>query len=368
VPMDTPSKYNLDSYHYDLPEESIAQHPADHRDKSRLLAYDSVTGQINDQTFSDIIDYFQPGDLIIVNDTKVFPARLIGKKETGGRAELLVLEYPNTVKITSGGNEEKVSQAEVVGLTKSSKRLKVGQKIIFSSSFSAEIVEELPGNKMKVLLTFPGDIEQAFNMYGQMPLPPYIKRENGENSQDRSRYQTVFASETGAVAAPTAGLHFTDDLLLKIREKGVNVAKITLHVGYGTFAPVREPDIRNHKIHSEYVTVSGKTAEKINKTNRDGGRVWAVGTTSVRSLEFAADRKGIVHEVSDWCDLYIYPGYEFKVVQNVMTNFHLPGSSLLFLVSALIGRENLFDCYRHAVTGNYRFFSYGDAMFITRKK
>lgn len=366
--MNIPSQYNLDSYYYDLPEESIAQQPADHRDRSRLLVYETRTGQMSDHVFTEIIDCFQPGDLIVVNDTKVFPARLIGRKETGGRAELLVLEYPNAVICTSDNNQQKVSQAEVVGLTKSSKRLKVGQKIIFSSSFSAEIVEELPGNKMKARLTFPGNIEQAFDMYGQMPLPPYIKRENGENLQDRNRYQTVFASETGAVAAPTAGLHFTDDLLLKIREKGVKCARLTLHVGYGTFAPVREQDIRKHNIHSEYVTVPEKTAEEINKTNRDGGRVWAVGTTSVRSLEFAADRKGIIHEVSDWCNLYIYPGYEFKAVKNVITNFHLPGSSLLFLVSALIGRENLLNCYRHAVARDYRFFSYGDAMLIMGNK
>ncbi|MBC8317353.1 MAG: tRNA preQ1(34) S-adenosylmethionine ribosyltransferase-isomerase QueA [Desulfobulbaceae bacterium] len=362
--MDIPSQYNLDSYHYDLPEQSIAQQPADCRDSSRLLVYEDDNDQMSDHVFSEIVDYFKAGDLLVVNDTKVFPARLIGRKETGGRAELLVLEYPNTVTHTADDANGKVSQAEVIGLTKSSKRLKVGQKIIFSSSFSAEIAEELPGNKMKVRLTFPGDIEQAFDTYGQMPLPPYIKRDNGENSQDRKRYQTVFASETGAVAAPTAGLHFTDDLLLKIRKKGVKVARLTLHVGYGTFAPVREQDIRKHNIHSEYVTVPKETAEEINRTNRDGGRVWAVGTTSVRSLEFAADSGGVVHEVSDWCKLYIYPGYEFKVVRNVITNFHLPGSSLLFLVSALIGRENLLRCYKHAVADDYRFFSYGDAMLI----
>ncbi|NOR11075.1 MAG: S-adenosylmethionine:tRNA ribosyltransferase-isomerase, partial [Desulfovibrionaceae bacterium] len=204
--MDLPSQYNLDSYHYDLPEESIAQHPADHRDQSRLLAYDSVTGQITDQTFSDIIDYFQPGDLVVVNDTKVFPARLIGKKETGGRAEFLVLEYPNTSISLLEKNSDYKSQVEVVGLTKSSKRLKIGQKIVFSSSFYAEITGELPGGKMKAKLFFPGTIEQAFETHGQMPLPPYIRRDNGADKQDKKRYQTVFAAENGAIAAPTAGL------------------------------------------------------------------------------------------------------------------------------------------------------------------
>ena len=365
--MDLPSQYNLDSYQYDLPEESIAQHPADHRDKSRLLAYDSVTGQITDQTFSDIIDYFQPGDLVVVNDTKVFPARLIGKKETGGRAEFLVLEYPNTSISLLEKNSDYKSQVEVVGLTKSSKRLKIGQKIVFSSSFYAEITGELPGGKMKAKLFFPGTIEQAFETHGQMPLPPYIRRDNGADKQDKKRYQTVFAAENGAIAAPTAGLHFSEELLQRIRAKGVTICSVTLHVGYGTFAPVREQDIREHDIHSEYVTVSKHTADLINKTRQDGGRVWAVGTTTVRSLEFAADKSGNVHEISDWCNLYIFPGYNFKVVKDLITNFHLPGSSLLFLVSALIGREELLRCYRHAVTAEYRFFSYGDAMLIRKE-
>lgn len=366
--MDLPSQYKLDSYHYDLPEESIAQHPADNRDKSRLLEYDSVTGKINDKSFSDIIDCFQPGDLIVVNDTKVFPARLIGKKKTGGRAELLVLEYPNTCKPSSAKNADCISQVEVIGLTKSSKRLKIGQKIIFSSLFSAEIIDELPGGKMKAKLIFPGTLEQAFETYGQMPLPPYIRRNNGADKQDKKRYQTLFATETGAIAAPTAGLHFSEELLQRINSKGVTVCSVTLHVGYGTFAPVREQDIRKHDIHSEYVTVSKHTAELINKTHKDGRKVWAVGTTTVRSLEFAADKSGDVHEISDWCNLYIYPGYKFKVVKNLITNFHLPGSSLLFLVSALIGREELLRCYSHAVTERYRFFSYGDAMLIREEE
>jgi S-adenosylmethionine:tRNA ribosyltransferase-isomerase len=364
--MASSSHFNLDLYHYDLPEENIAQNPSDQRDRSRLLFYDAINRDICDHTFIEIVDYFRPGDLIIVNNTKVFPARLLGKKETGGKVEFLVLEYPHTATIGTKGLTGPAASAVVTGLTKSSKRIKSGQKIIFSDSFYCEVIEELPAGKVKARLYFPDTLEKAFDEFGQMPLPPYIKREHGENMQDRSRYQTVYAKETGAVAAPTAGLHFSDNLISALRKKGVEFADVTLHVGYGTFAPVREQDIRKHNIHSEYVTVTEETADKVNATIANGNRVWAVGTTSVRALEFAVDTSGQVKAKSDWCDLYIYPGYNFKIVRNLITNFHLPGSSLLFLVSALIGREELLRCYQHAVANGYRFFSYGDAMLIRK--
>jgi S-adenosylmethionine:tRNA ribosyltransferase-isomerase len=358
--------FHLDSYHYDLPEENIAQNPTDQRDKSRLLFYDANNKNIGDFTFDKISDCFRAGDLVIVNDTKVFPARLLGRKETGGKVEFLVLEYPHTVTGEKQSQTSSIRSAVVTGLTKSSKRIQSGQKIIFSNSFYSEVIEVLPAGKVKARLYFENTLENAFDQYGQIPLPPYIRREDGEYPEDRDRYQTVYASEIGAVAAPTAGLHFTDDLISSLKEKKVAFASVTLHVGYGTFAPVRAQDIREHNIHAEYVTVPKATADKINATIDNGGRIWAVGTTSVRALEFAADASGIVHEKSGWCDLYIYPGYKFKIVRNLVTNFHLPGSSLLFLVSALIGREELLRCYKHAVAEGYRFFSYGDAMLIRK--
>ncbi|MFZ5766385.1 MAG: tRNA preQ1(34) S-adenosylmethionine ribosyltransferase-isomerase QueA [Thermodesulfobacteriota bacterium] len=363
-----PSLYDLDSYHYELPPERIAQHPAPERDCSRLLACRLDSDAITDHLFTDVVDFLSPGDLLVVNNTRVFPARLLGRKESGGRVELLALHYPQEADHRDGLGAAGMSRAEVTGLLRSSKGCRNGQRIIFADDLSAEVIETLGEGKARLLLHYYGDLALLLDRYGRLPLPPYIRREEGEETEDRQRYQTVFAAMTGAVAAPTAGLHFTPELLARLADKGVARASVTLHVGYGTFAPVRVQDIRQHRIHAEYLVVTWETAERINETRRRGGRIWAVGTTTVRALEFAADETGRVHAREGWCDLYIYPGYRFKVVENLITNFHLPGSSLLFMVSALIGREKLLSCYRHALAHKYRFFSYGDAMIIAGEK
>nr|MDA3833230.1 tRNA preQ1(34) S-adenosylmethionine ribosyltransferase-isomerase QueA [Spirochaetales bacterium] len=255
--------------------------------------------------------------------------------------------------------------ATCLGLVKSSKRPKIGSRLSFNETLYAYVVDILEDGKVAVDLFYTGDLFAALQAAGQLPLPPYIDRSAGQTSDDQLRYQTVYARNTGAVAAPTAGLHFTNDVFLALKEKGVIIAEVTLHVGYGTFSPVRVDDIRDHQIHSEFLSVSQETADLVNGAKNSGGRVWAVGTTSVRCLEFAADAHGLVQPFVGDCDLYIYPGYQFKVVEHLITNFHLPGSSLLFLVSALMGKDELFRCYDHAVKEEYRFFSYGDAMVIT---
>lgn len=347
----------LASYHYDLPSELIAQAPAANRDASRLLVVDCRNDTLVDRTFGDVLDYIEPGDLLVVNDTRVFPARLIGRKETGGQVELFLLEYPAAA---AGG------EITVTGLIKSSKRVRQGMRLLFGDDLTGEVVEILADGKVRVRLPLAGPLDAVLERHGRMPLPPYIDRSEGEEPGDRERYQTVYAAKTGAVAAPTAGLHFTETLLAQLRQRGVHFATVTLHVGYGTFAPVRTEDIRQHAIHSEYLEVSSETAVLVNRVRQEGKRVWAVGTTSVRALEFAADEEGMVRPTSGPCDLYIYPGYRFRVVGNLITNFHLPGSSLLFLVSALAGRERILKAYGHAVAVRYRFFSYGDAMVILR--
>lgn len=347
----------LSSYHYDLPPELIAQAPAENRDASRLLVLDCRNDTLADRTFGDVAELIAPGDLLVVNDTRVFPARLLGRKETGGQVELFLLEYP-AAAVTG--------EVLVTGLVKSSKRVRPGMRLLFGDDLAGEVVELLSDGKVRVRLRLTAPLDAVLERHGRMPLPPYIDRREGEKPGDRERYQTVYAAKTGAVAAPTAGLHFTEALLAQLREKGVEVATVTLHVGYGTFAPVRVTDIREHQIHAEYLEVSAATAAMVNQVRASGKRIWAVGTTSVRALEFAADAAGIVHPVSGLCNLYIYPGYRFRVVQNLITNFHLPGSSLLFLVSALAGRERILSAYGHAVAERYRFFSYGDAMVILR--
>ncbi|RJX35308.1 MAG: tRNA preQ1(34) S-adenosylmethionine ribosyltransferase-isomerase QueA [Desulfurivibrio sp.] len=355
-----PLIYDIDSYRFNLPPERIAQQPAVNRDRSRLLALNPATGAVSDLHFTDIVDFFSPHDLLVVNNTRVFPARLLGRKESGGKVELLILHYPQETLPAA----DKHGQVAVTGLLKSSKGCRPGQRIIFADELTAEVVELYAAGKARLQLHFQGELAPLLDKYGQLPLPPYIRREQGEEPQDRERYQTVFAAATGAIAAPTAGLHFTDELLSAIARKGVERESVTLHVGYGTFAPVRVQDIRQHRIHSEFLTVSAGTAAKINEVRDRGGRLWAVGTTTVRALEFAADDAGRVQAREGWCDLYIYPGYQFKVVRNLITNFHLPGSSLLFMVSALAGRERVLAAYAHAVARGYRFFSYGDAMIL----
>lgn len=359
--------YDIESYDYILPATSIAQHPAAQRDDSRLLVMYGGSDKRENRKFSDIVEYFKEGDLLVVNNTKVFPARLLGRKETGGRVELFILELPTISQPLNNPNlndaDEKWNSCEVVGLIKSSKRPKAGAKFIFGPFLNGIVKKLHEDGKVQVRLQYKGTLAAVLDSYGEVPLPPYIQRQ-GNHLNDRERYQTIYAQQPGAVAAPTAGLHFTDNLLERIRKMGVKVAEVTLHVGYGTFAPVRTMDIREHKIHKEYVVVSGQTASLINETISKNGKVWAVGTTTLRTLEYAADNKGRVRSVQDWCDLYIYPGYMFKVVRNLITNFHLPKSSLLFLVSALAGHEKLLNAYQYALKNDYRFYSYGDAMAI----
>ncbi len=354
-------EFSLQAYNYTLPPENIAQHPADARENSRLLILNSEKGTREHGRFHQIIDLLNPGDLLVVNNTKVFPARLFGHKESGGKVEVFLLSYP--VETVNGDAKKR---AEVTTLIKSSKRPKPGSLLFLGPDLKARVLELLDGGKVTIELSYSHDkdLSAILENYGQVPLPPYISRKEGTTDEDRERYQTVYAQTPGAVAAPTAGLHFSEELLEAIREKGVDFTGITLHVGHGTFAPVRCEDIREHKIHQEYVSVSQESADKINAVRKAGGKIWAVGTTTVRTLEFMTDAAGRVQAGDDWCGLYIMPGYTFKVVDNLITNFHLPESSLLFLVSALCGRETLMKTYQEAITMGYRFYSYGDAMAL----
>ncbi len=353
--------FTLKAYDFPLPPENIAQHPTDRREDSRLFVLHRKTDLREHLHFTDIIDLLQKGDLLVVNDTKVFPARLLGRKDTGGKAEVFLLSYP---QLTEGRTD--TAAATATALIKSSKRPRPGSVITVGDDLSCTILERLDEGRVSIALHYDRhkDLTEILGKHGQIPLPPYIERDKGSTEEDSTRYQTVYASQPGAVAAPTAGLHFSEGLLEKIREKGVSIATITLHVGYGTFAPVHAEAIRDHIIHKEYVHISEENAETINRVRQEGGKIWAVGTTTVRALEFAGDEQGKVQPTDDWCDLYIMPGYRFKVIDNLITNFHLPQSSLLFLVSALCGRERLLECYSQAVAQGYRFYSYGDAMAI----
>jgi S-adenosylmethionine:tRNA ribosyltransferase-isomerase len=362
--------YQLSAYHYHLPHENIAQQPAGQRDHSRLLILDCPAEKTSHRRFNEIIELLKPEDLLVVNNSRVFPARFTGHKATGGKVEMFLLHYP----ILKGTDKEWTQwlEAEVLALLKSSKRPKIGSTLLFADDFKARVDEILEEGKVKLILLFcphAGEsLDDLLTRYGQIPLPPYIDRPHGSSEEDRHRYQTRYAERTGSVAAPTAGLHFSDSLLETIRVKGITIATVTLHVGYGTFAPVRSEDIRDHRIHAEYIDVSEDTALCINHVKKKGGRIWAVGTTTARALEAVSDEQGIVRPWQGLCDLYIYPGYRFKVVQNLITNFHLPCSSLLFLVSALAGRHRILDTYLEAVGHGYRFYSYGDAMAIITRK
>ena len=354
----------LSAYDYDLPAERIAQHPADRRDNSRLLVLDNDNGIISHRRFADIVDLMGDGDLLVVNDTRVFPARLQGRKDSGGRIEVFLLEFP-----ARGGGP--AGPARATALLRSSKRPQPGSRLFLDGGLVCNVIELLADGKARLEMDFREgeDIAQTLSACGQVPLPPYILRREGTTAADRERYQTVYAHRPGAVAAPTAGLHFTEALLQALKGRGVQLATITLHVGYGTFAPVRTEEIRDHKIHAEYAEIPAATMALISKTRDRGGRVWAVGTTTVRALEFAAGRHHATPAgVEGWCDLYIYPGFAFKVVDCLITNFHLPNSSLMFLVSALCGRETLLLCYETAVREGYRFYSYGDAMVVVTTK
>jgi S-adenosylmethionine:tRNA ribosyltransferase-isomerase len=354
-----PDNLDLAAYSYELPEELIAQFPAEKRDYSRLMVVNTARDTLEHKNFADVRDLFSAGDLLVLNDTRVFPARLYGTKATGGKVEVFLLEYPSSTGHTGG-------KATAAALIKSSKRPKPGAVIRINDNLECEVTGELGDGKVQLRLEYAPerDLARILAECGQVPLPPYIHRSDGTTPEDAERYQTVYARQPGAVAAPTAGLHFTRELLRDIKTKGVNSCSVTLHVGYGTFAPVREKDIRRHQIHREYVSISGETAAAVENTRKQGGKVWAVGTTSVRALEFGALKTGYLQPLQGWCDLYIYPGFRFKVIDNLITNFHLPNSSLLFLVSALCGRQTLLNCYRKAIAEGYRFFSYGDAMAI----
>ncbi len=363
----TDYSHSLAAYDYDLPQVNIAQHPSDKRDQSRLLVVQNNTDKLLHQQFTDIIDHIRPDDIIVVNNTKVFPARLLGHKPTGGKVELFLLEFPSKISATPNG----WYQAESIALLKSSKRPKKGSELLFSDTLKASIIDYQDDGKAIVRLRYScrenETLEDILDQHGQIPLPPYIQRQDGTTDEDKSRYQTKYALHTGSVAAPTAGLHFSNQLLQQLENKGVKRAELTLHVGYGTFAPVRSEDIRNHVIHREHITISQEAATAINEVKKNGGRVWAVGTTTVRTLEFASDLQGQLHPMEGVCDLFIYPGYTFKIVDNLITNFHLPQSSLLFLVSALTDRKKILAAYKIAVQDGYRFFSYGDAMAIIAK-
>jgi S-adenosylmethionine:tRNA ribosyltransferase-isomerase len=356
-----PEDFRLSAYDYLLPEELIAQQPADQREASRLLALHCNDGRTEFRRFNEAGALLRPGDLLVLNNTKVFPARLLGSKAgSGGRVELLLLHFPE---------ERQAGEAAALALLRSSKRPKPGSLLHFADDLQARVEELLPDGKVRAALLYPPDAELALLLerHGQLPLPPYIRRPEGSTPEDALRYQTEYAKHVGSVAAPTAGLHFSRSLLDKLEGQGVRQAAVTLHVGYGTFAPVHCEDIRQHELHKEFVRVSKETVEAVNATRAAGGRIWAVGTTTARTLEFAAARTGRIKPTEGLCGLYIYPGWQFKAVDNLITNFHLPQSSLLFLVSALAGRERLLAAYAEAVAAGCRFFSYGDAMAVIAK-
>ena len=346
----------LKDYDYHLPEALIAQRPVTHRDHSKLLFLDRETGGVSHYRFHDILDLLKPSDVLVVNNTEVIPARLFGQKETGGKAEVLILDYP-------GCNKSRIDNGECVCrcLIKTSKRPKDGTTLIFNQKLKAKVINFKAGI-YTVKFSYKGDFEHIIDRIGRVPLPPYIKR--NDDKKDRTFYQTVYASQKGAVAAPTAGLHFSLSFIKKLKEKGVKIVAITLHVGYGTFLPVRVSDIRDHRIHSEWYSISKETADMINESKKAGHRIVAVGTTAVRTLEYASKENGIVVQGEGNCDLFIYPGYRFKTIDAMLTNFHLPKSTLLMLVSAFSTRENVLNAYKAAIEKRYRFFSYGDAMFI----
>ncbi len=346
--------YNTEDYNYFLPNELIAQHPCLERDRSRLLRLDRKTGVVAHHRFEDILSLLAPSDLLVVNNTRVVPARLIGRKPTGGRVEMLILDYPGLVN----------GAAESDCLLNASKAVTPGTRITFDCGLEAEVKKRDHGT-FRVRFFGTDDIEQTIEAVGRVPLPPYIKRNHADPvSGDRKTYQTVYAREKGAVAAPTAGLHFTPRLLENIRSRGILVEEITLHVGYGTFFPVKVADIREHRMHPEFYRISEAVARRITRHRKAGGRVVAVGTTCVRTLEYATDSSGAVRAGGGSCDLFIRPGYRFQTVGAMITNFHLPKSTLIMLVSAFAGREKVLAAYREAIAQKYRFYSYGDAMFL----
>jgi S-adenosylmethionine:tRNA ribosyltransferase-isomerase len=351
--------YALNDYDYELPEDRIAQKPCRQRDLSRLLHLNRVTGSISHRVFCDLPSLMRSGDVLIVNNTEVIPGRLMGRKDTGGKAEVLILTYAD------GQTGRKMTGEFVCTcLIKSSKKNRAGAMIYFDHGLRAEVLRQ-SGDCYDVRFTCDGDFDQVLYQVGKTPLPPYIRRQpESDSCEDHGDYQTIYASEKGAIAAPTAGFHFSEELVNQLQDMGVAVVPITLHIGYGTFIPVRVLDIREHRMHQETYALSRQTAEAINDARAKGGRIVAVGTTSVRTLEFSASENGRVMAGAGHCNLFIYPGYRFKVVDAMITNFHLPRSTLLMLVSAFTGRDTVLNAYRQAVEKGYRFYSYGDAMLI----
>ena len=339
---------DIKEFYYDLPEELIAQDPLLDRSSSRLMVLDKMSGEIKNKKFSDIKSYLKKGDCLVINDTKVIPARLFGSREsTGGKVEILLLKrLQNDIW-------------EV--LVKPGKKCKIGSKISFGDGIlKGEIIHIVDEGNRLIKFSYDGIFEEILDKLGEMPLPPYIKHK----LEDKNRYQTVYAKHDGSAAAPTAGLHFTPELLKEIEEMGVEIARVTLHVGLGTFRPVKEQDILKHHMHSEFYIVGKEAADKINATKKRGDRVICVGTTSCRTLESATDEDGILREKSAWTEIFIYPGYKFKIMDALITNFHLPESTLLMLISAFAGKDKIMSAYEKAVEERYRFFSFGDAMFI----
>lgn len=339
---------DVKDFYYDLPEELIAQDPLEKRSNSRLMVLDKESGDVTHRHFYDIKQYLRPGDCLVINNTRVIPARLIGEREqTGAKVEVLLLKR----------KEEKVWET----LVKPGKKARIGSRILFGNGLLiGEVVDIVQEGNRLIRFEYQGVFEEILDQLGQMPLPPYITHQ----LQDKNRYQTVYAKHDGSAAAPTAGLHFTEELLQEIRDMGVRIAEVTLHVGLGTFRPVKVDNVLDHHMHAEFYDISEEAAKCINETKADGHRVIAVGTTSTRTLEAAAGEDGSLEAKSGWTQIFIYPGYKFKVIDGLITNFHLPESTLVMLVSALAGREHVMEAYRQAVTERYRFFSFGDAMLI----
>ena len=343
---------DVKDFDYDLPEELIAQDPLEDRSSSRLMVLDKKTGEVSHHVFKEIVKYLRPGDCLVINNTKVIPARLYGVKEgTEAKIEILLLKR----------KENDIWET----LVKPGKKCKIGTKIVFGEGIlTGEVVDIVEEGNRLIQFHYEGIFEEILDRLGQMPLPPYITHQ----LQDKNRYQTVYAKYDGSAAAPTAGLHFTPELLQQVRDMGVEIAEVTLHVGLGTFRPVKETDVLKHHMHSEFYKIEQSEADKINKAKKEGHRVIAVGTTSTRTLESAADENGFLTEKSGWTEIFIYPGYQFKVIDALITNFHLPESTLVMLVSALAGREHVLAAYETAVEEKYRFFSFGDAMFIVDRE
>lgn len=348
----------LDAYDYPLPPELIAQAPAPDRCGSRLLVLDRSGGRLEHRIFSELGRYLERGDLLVLNDTRVVPSRLHGVKESGGKVEVLVLEPCRLDPLQASEGHS--------CLIKASKPPRAGTRLILNGGITARVEAPLGEGRYRVRFDDQRPLAALLEAVGEVPLPPYIARTGGEPApvNDRASYQTVYADQPGAVAAPTAGLHFTRDLLTRLERQGVELVRITLHVGYGTFAPIRSRDVRDHRMHAETVEISAAAAAAVNAARRDRRRIVAVGTTAVRTLEWSASASGTVTAGTGRCDHYIYPGYRFRVVDAMITNFHLPQSTLLLLVSALAGREAILAAYREAIAHDYRFYSYGDAMLI----